>query len=148
MPTMEIESTFTLEEIVSQLAEQVKNEKESFLGVGPGRGPVINHNGQERIVFCVYDNNGLFKDPIFENASAVYTDDNGETWHRSNKIKIKSSIHYLIILGSNNQIFGTDEKCLVDILNIDGNNNIIMLNSECSNVTINDTGNNNNVSFR
>ena len=51
-------------------------------------------------------------------------------------------------MGSNNQIFGTDEKCLVDILNIDGNNNIIILNSESSNVTINDTGNNNNVSFR
>ncbi len=74
------------------LSEQVKNEKESFLGVGPGRGAVINHNGKERIVFCVYDNNGLFKDPIFENASAIYTDDNGATWHRSNKIKIKSGI--------------------------------------------------------
>ncbi len=74
------------------LSEQVKNEKESFLGVGPGRGAVINHNGKERIVFCVYDNNGLFKDPIFENASAIYTDDNGATWHRSNKIKIKKGI--------------------------------------------------------
>ncbi|MBR5201770.1 MAG: exo-alpha-sialidase [Clostridia bacterium] len=74
------------------LSEQIKNEKESFLGVGPGRGAVINHNGKERIVFCVYDNNGLFKDPIFENASAIYTDDNGATWHRSNKIKIKKGI--------------------------------------------------------
>ena len=37
------------------VSEQVKNEKESFLGVGPGRGAVINHNGKERIVFCVYD---------------------------------------------------------------------------------------------
>ena len=74
------------------LSEQVKNEKESFLGVGPGRGAVINHNGKERILFCVYDNNGLFKDPIFENASVIYTDDNGETWHRSNKIKIKAGL--------------------------------------------------------
>ncbi len=74
------------------LSEQVKKEKESFLGVGPGRGTVINHNGKERILFCVYDNNGLFKDPIFENASVIYTDDNGETWHRSNKIKIKSGL--------------------------------------------------------
>ncbi len=74
------------------LSEQVKNEKESFLGVGPGRGVVINHNGKERILFCVYDNNGLFKDPIFENASAIYTDDNGATWHRSNKIKIKAGL--------------------------------------------------------
>lgn len=74
------------------ISEQVKNEKESFLGVGPGRGVVINHNGKERILFCVYDNNGLFKDPIFENASAIYTDDNGATWHRSNKIKIKAGL--------------------------------------------------------
>ena len=74
------------------ISEFVKNEKESFLGVGPGRGVVINHNGKERVLFCVYDNNGLFKDPIFENASVVYTDDNGATWHRSNKIKIKKGI--------------------------------------------------------
>lgn len=74
------------------VSEQVKNEKESFLGVGPGRGVAIKHNGKERIVFCVYDNNGLFKDPIFENASAVYSDDNGETWHRSKKIKIKPGL--------------------------------------------------------
>ncbi|MBR5245809.1 MAG: exo-alpha-sialidase [Clostridia bacterium] len=74
------------------ISESVKNEKESFLGVGPGRGMKINHNGKERILFCVYDNNGLFKDPIFENASVVYTDDNGATWHRSNKIKIKKGI--------------------------------------------------------
>lgn len=73
----------------SILSEQVKKDGESFLGVGPGRGMVIEHNGKERILFCVYDNNGLFKDPIFENASVIYSDDNGITWHRSNKIKIK-----------------------------------------------------------
>ncbi len=74
------------------ISEQVKKDKESFLGVGPGRGIAINNKGKERILFCVYDNNGLFKDPIFENASAVYTDDNGKTWHRSNKIKIKAGL--------------------------------------------------------
>lgn len=74
------------------LSDQVKNDKESFLGVGPGRGIVVNHDGKERILFCVYDNNGLFKDPIFENASAIYTDDNGATWHRSNKIRIKAGL--------------------------------------------------------
>ncbi len=74
------------------ISDQVKSEKESFLGVGPGRGMVIKHNGKERILFCVYDNNGLFKDPIFENASAIYSDDNGKTWHRSNKIKIKAGL--------------------------------------------------------
>ena len=76
----------------SILSEQVKKEKESFLGVGPGRGMVIEHNGKERILFCVYDNNGLFKDPIFENASVIYSDDNGITWHRSEKIKIKAGL--------------------------------------------------------
>lgn len=76
----------------SLISDQVKKDKESFLGVGPGRGMVIEHNGKERILFCVYDNNGLFKDPIFENASVIYSDDNGETWHRSNKIKIKSGL--------------------------------------------------------
>ena len=76
----------------SILSEQVKKEKESFLGVGPGRGMVIEHNGKERILFCVYDNNGLFKDPIFENASVIYSDDNGITWQRSEKIKIKSGL--------------------------------------------------------
>lgn len=81
--------TWSHPQIVSEL---VKSEKESFLGVGPGRGAAINHNGKERIVFCVYDNNGLFKDPIFENASAIYSDDNGATWHRSNKIKIKKGL--------------------------------------------------------
>ena len=74
------------------ISEYVKSEKESFLGVGPGKGMVINHNGKERILFCVYDNNGLFKDPIFENASAVYSDDNGVTWHRSKKIPIKAGL--------------------------------------------------------
>lgn len=74
------------------ISSQIKSEKESFLGVGPGRGVAINHNGNERIVFCVYDNNGLFKDPIFENASVVYSDDNGATWHRSSKIKIKAGL--------------------------------------------------------
>ena len=53
---------------------------------------VIEHNGKERILFCVYDNNGLFKDPIFENASVIYSDDNGITWHRSEKIKIKAGL--------------------------------------------------------
>lgn len=76
----------------SILSEQVKKDKESFLGVGPGRGMAIEHNGKERILFCVYDNNGLFKDPIFENASVIYSDDNGITWHRSNKIKIKPGL--------------------------------------------------------
>lgn len=81
--------TWSAPEIISP---QVKSEKEGFLGVGPGRGMVIEHNGKERILFCVYDNNGLFKDPIFENASVIYSDDNGKTWNRSNKIKIRKGL--------------------------------------------------------
>ena len=81
--------TWSVPEIISP---QVKSEKEGFLGVGPGRGAVINHNGKERILFCVYDNNGLFKDPIFENASVIYSDDNGVTWQRSKKIAIRKGL--------------------------------------------------------
>ena len=74
------------------LSPQVKSEKEGFFGVGPGRGMVIEHEGKERILFCVYDNNGLFKDPIFENASVIYSDDNGKSWHRSKKIRIRKGL--------------------------------------------------------
>ncbi len=81
--------TWSKPEIISPM---VKSEQEGFLGVGPGRGMAIEHNGKERILFCVYDNNGLFKDPIFENASVVYSDDNGATWHRSSKIRIKKGL--------------------------------------------------------
>lgn len=81
--------TWSKPEIISPM---VKSEKEGFLGVGPGRGVAIKHNGKERLLFCVYDNNGLFKDPIFENASVVYSDDNGKTWHRSKKIRIRKGL--------------------------------------------------------
>ena len=81
--------TWSAPEIISP---QVKSEQEGFLGVGPGRGITIEHKGKERIIFCVYDNNGPFKDPIFENASVVYSDDNGATWHRSAKIRIKKGL--------------------------------------------------------
>lgn len=81
--------TWSTPEIISP---QVKAESEGFLGVGPGRGMVIEHNGKERILFCVYDNDGLFKDPIFENASVIYSDDNGITWHRSKKISIRRGL--------------------------------------------------------
>lgn len=75
------------------ISPEVKREDEGFLGVGPGRGTVIEHNGKQRILFCVYDNNGgPFKDPVFERASVVYSDDNGETWHRGGKIPVKPGV--------------------------------------------------------
>lgn len=74
------------------ISPMVKSESEGFLGVGPGRGAVITHNGKERILFCVYDNNGIIKDPHFENASVIYSDDNGETWHRGGRIPVKAGV--------------------------------------------------------
>ena len=65
----------------------------------------------------------------------------------NNYITIKASIHYLLVFGANNTIIGTDQNCLVDILNIEGANNNIILNRNCSNVAITDRGNNNHVLF-
>lgn len=59
------------------LSAQVKKDKESFLGIGPGQGYVTEINGKERILFCVYDNSGLV-----EKVSTIYSDDNGLTWQR------------------------------------------------------------------
>lgn len=67
-------ATWSHPEIISK---DTKNDSEGFLGIGPGRGTVINYNGKERIIFCVYDNVG-----IFENVSTIYSDDNGVTWQR------------------------------------------------------------------
>lgn len=74
------------------ISDQVKSEDESFLGVSPGRGTVIEHNGKERILFCVYDNNGPIKGSVSENASVIYSDDNGVTWHRSEEVGIRSGL--------------------------------------------------------
>lgn len=51
-----------------------------FTGFAPGRGICISKDGAERILFAVYDNNDGK-----EYASCVYSDDGGETWHRSAK---------------------------------------------------------------
>jgi len=59
------------------LSAQVKKDNEPFLGIGPGQGFVTEYNGNERIIFCVYDNAGLV-----EKVSTIYSDDNGVTWHR------------------------------------------------------------------
>lgn len=71
------------------VSAQVKKDNETFLGTAPGRGITVTlPDGTERIIFCVYDNSGLFYDPIFENASTIYSDDNGATWHRGAEIGI------------------------------------------------------------
>ena len=72
---------------IKLIASDVKNDNEKFLGIGPGRGFVTNYNGKERIIFCVYDNNGLA-----ENVSTVYSDDNGATWQRGNETSVKLAL--------------------------------------------------------
>lgn len=59
------------------ISSQIKNDNEAFVGIGPGRGIVTQANGNERIVFCVYDNTD-----VSEKVSTVYSDDNGITWKR------------------------------------------------------------------
>lgn len=59
------------------LSALIKKESEGFLGIGPGRGFVTEFDGKERIIFCVYDNDGSV-----ENVSTIYSDDNGATWSR------------------------------------------------------------------
>ena len=67
-------TTWSYPEIISK---EIKSDAEGFLGIGPGRGTVINYNGKERIIFCVYDTVG-----ISENVSTIYSDNNGVTWQR------------------------------------------------------------------
>lgn len=65
----------------------VKHDNETFLGICPGRGFVTTVNGTERIIFCVYDNQG-----IRLNVSTIYSDDNGVTWHRGEETDMKPGI--------------------------------------------------------
>lgn len=70
----------------SIITSQVKQAKEGFFGVGPGKGFVTTlEDGTERIIFCVYDNSttGLVG---VENASTIYSDDGGKTWHRGERV--------------------------------------------------------------
>ena len=50
-----------------------------FTGYSPGVGICIEKDGNQRVIFSVYDNNDGK-----EYTSVIYTDD-GETWHRSKK---------------------------------------------------------------
>lgn len=67
------------------ITAQVKSEKETFLGIGPGKGFVTNIDGHERIIFLVYDNSTLG----IERASTIYSDDNGATWRRGERLTHK-----------------------------------------------------------
>lgn len=70
------------------ITDQIKYEKEGFLGIAPGKGAVTTVDGKERILFVVYDNSTLNT----EMASTIYSDDNGETWHRGERVVHKASL--------------------------------------------------------
>ena len=72
------------------ISADVKSENEDFLGIGPGRGLVTQYNGKERIIFAVYDNVGNGPTVHNENASTIYSDDNGLTWKRGAEVKCRS----------------------------------------------------------
>lgn len=69
------------------LSASIKKESESFLGIAPGRGFVAEADGNERIIFLVYDNNGGT-----ENVSTIYSDDNGETWNRGDETSCRKYV--------------------------------------------------------
>ena len=69
------------------LSGQIKNDKESFLGICPGKGFVTEVDGKERIIFAVYDNCGGK-----ENVSTIYSDDNGTTWQRGAETDCKLAV--------------------------------------------------------
>ncbi len=68
---------------------QVKFDHEMFFGVGPGQGVVTEVNGNERVIFCVYNNKGI---GIGERVCTIYSDDNGITWHRGEKTSFKPAV--------------------------------------------------------
>ncbi|WP_160141793.1 sialidase family protein [Salicibibacter halophilus] len=61
------------------LNDQVKDEYMMFLGVGPGNGIQLSEGHNEgRLVFPVY----FINDNERQASAVIYSDDNGETWHR------------------------------------------------------------------
>lgn len=61
---------------------------EGFTGVCPGRGFVYTADGASRIMFAVYDNNSSI-----EKTSVIYSDNDGVTWQRGEKIRVKGTAH-------------------------------------------------------
>ena len=66
-----------------KLLNYLKKESESFLGACPGRGALTVVDGRERLLFCVYNHSKTGR----EKTSVIYSDDNGETWRRSEELK-------------------------------------------------------------
>ncbi len=72
-----------------------------FTGVCPGKGFKCDINGNERLIFGVYDNNDGW-----EKTSIIYSDDNGVSWNRGQKVKVggpahKTSESQIVMLNNN-----------------------------------------------
>ena len=66
----------------------LKEEDEQFYGVGPGTG-IVTSTG--RIIFAAYSHNSGEWWSSTEYTSVIYSDDQGQTWHRSTDMKEQSS---------------------------------------------------------
>lgn len=64
------------------LNEFIKKENQRFLGICPGKGISISYNGKERLLFPVYDDDG-----IKEHTRIVYSDDGGKTFNITKQVK-------------------------------------------------------------
>jgi len=83
---------------------------ERFLGVGPGRGLVVdNPSGSgKRIIFSTYVYNGTEN----QRSSFIYTDDYGKTWSRSQDATDSSNFSASNIWSSENQIIELNDGTL------------------------------------
>lgn len=70
------------------LNAQIKDEKEGFLGIAPGRMVVTNYKGKERIIFLVYTHGRVGNESVL----SVYSDDNGVTWHRGERVRHSAAV--------------------------------------------------------
>ncbi len=66
----------------------VKEDDEQFYGVGPGTG-IVTSTG--RIIFAAYSHNSGEWWSSTEYTSVIYSDDQGQTWHRSADMNEESS---------------------------------------------------------
>ncbi len=64
----------------------LKRDNERFMGTGPGRGLTITEGEYKgRILIPIYDSEDR------ERSSVIYSDDNGETWQRGNRVTLDGS---------------------------------------------------------
>ncbi len=88
----------------------MQKASEKFLGVGPGRGLVIdNPSGSgKRIVFSTY----TFDGQAAQRSSFIYSDDEGKTWTRSQDATDSSNFAAEAVWSSENQIVELNDGTL------------------------------------